>query len=127
MLRFLLDEHLSPEICRIVQGQHPDIEMHSILTWRGGYLRAHNDEQVLAAAADAGLVLVTYDLRTIPPLLHQLAARSQNHAGVVFIDSRSCRPQDLTCIAAALVRLWHSAHDYDWTNRISFATAKADA
>ena len=61
MLQFLLDEHISPTVCSIVR----DI--------------------VLAATAEAGYTLVTYDLRTIPVLLHAWVAKGLSHNGVIFI------------------------------------------
>ena len=69
MLQFLLDEHISPAVCSIVRERRSQVLIESLLEWRDGSLRGKDDHIVLAAAAEAGYALVTYDLRTIPPLL----------------------------------------------------------
>lgn len=105
MLRLLLDEHISPAVCSIVRQRRSQVLIQSILEWRDASLRGRDDHIVLAAAAEAGDALVTYDLRTIPPLLQVWAAQGLCHHGVIFIDERTYRPQDFAGIADALVRL----------------------
>ncbi len=92
MLQFLLDEHISPTVCSIVRERRSRVLIESLLEWRDAGLRGKDDHIVLAAAAEAGHALVTYDLRTIPPLLQVWAATGLGHQGVVFIDERTCRP-----------------------------------
>lgn len=69
MLRFLLDEHISSAVCSIVRRRRREVVIESVLEWQAGGMRGKDDDVLLNAAADAGLVLVTYDLRTIPALL----------------------------------------------------------
>ncbi|MDO8689041.1 MAG: hypothetical protein Q7R39_03365, partial [Dehalococcoidia bacterium] len=54
-----------------------------------GSLRVASDELVLASAYLEKTILVTYDCRTIPPLLKSLAETGQHHGGVV--DERTLR------------------------------------
>jgi len=82
MLRFLLDEHISPTVCSIVRERRSEILIESLLEWRDGSLRGKDDDVVLTAAAETGYALVTYDLRTIPPLLQTWAAKGRSHQGV---------------------------------------------
>lgn len=84
MLRFLLDEHISATVCSIVRERRSDILIESLLEWRGASLRGKDDDVVLTAASEAGFTLVSYDLRTIPPLLRVWAAQGRSHGGVVF-------------------------------------------
>lgn len=121
MLRFLLDEHISPDVCLIVRGQRSSIAIESLLEWRDGSLRGRDDDVVLTAAAEAGYTLVTYDLRTIPTLLQTWAAKGLSHHGVIFIDEKTCRPQDFSGMAKALIRVWEGMSDFDWTDRVAFA------
>lgn len=95
MLQFLLDEHISPAVCSIVRDRRSQVLIESLLEWRDAGLRGKDDHIVLAAAAEAGYALVTYDLRTIPPLLHVWAAKGLSHHGVIFVDERTCRPARL--------------------------------
>jgi hypothetical protein len=120
MLRFLLDEHISPDVCSIVRSRRSSIGIESIHEWRDGSLRGKDDDYVLRVAAESGYALVTYDLRTLPPLLREWAARGQRHQGVVFIDELTCRSQDAAGIATALIRVWDGMSDFDWTDRVAF-------
>jgi hypothetical protein len=42
-----------------------------------------------------GLTLVTYDRRTIPPLLNTRAEEAPSHAGVIFVDEKRPLSQTL--------------------------------
>ena len=77
---------------------------------------------MLAAAAEAGYAVVTYDLRTIPALLQAWAAKGLSHQGVIFIDERTCRPQDFAGIADALIRIWDDLGTFEWRDRVAFAS-----
>ncbi len=93
-----------------------------MLEWRDGSLRGKNDSIVLAAAAEAGYALITYDLGTILPLLRIWAAKGLGHQGFVFIDERTCRPQDFSGFADALIRFWDDIRTFDWRVRVAFAS-----
>jgi hypothetical protein len=113
---FLLDEHLSSEVA----GLCPARRAVALRDWRGGVLLGQSDHRLLEEAARDGLVFVTFDLATIPTLLQEMAAAGRNHAGVVFISSRSFAQNDHAAIASALNEL-HLAHQTDdWTNRVVF-------
>ena len=73
-MRLLLDAHLSPAIAQRLTAEGIDIV--SLQDWQGGiYLRAP-DHQILAAALPEGRVLVTFDRRSIEPLVKRWAERS---------------------------------------------------
>lgn len=59
MLRFLLDEHISPAVCLIVRERRNEILIESLVEWREGSLRGKDDSIVLTAAAEARYALVT--------------------------------------------------------------------
>jgi hypothetical protein len=101
------------------------IAIESLLTWREGSLRGKDDDPPLSAASEAGYALVTYDLRTIPALLRTWAEKGSSHRGVIFIDERTCRPQDFAGIAEALIRIWDATNEFDWTDRLAFASRSA--
>ena len=122
MLQFLLDEHISPTVCSIVRERRSQVLIESLLEWRDGSLRGKGDHIVLAATAEAGYTLVTYDLRTIPVLLHAWVAKGLSHNGVIFIDERTCRPQDFAGIAEALIRIWDEMGAFEWRDRAAFAS-----
>ncbi len=78
------------------------------------------DRRILQGARIAGLVLVTFDLATIPSLLQDMASSGDGHGGVVLISSRSCAQNDLRGIAKALNSLHQSLGSEACKNRIVF-------
>ncbi|MBL8291577.1 MAG: DUF5615 family PIN-like protein [Bryobacterales bacterium] len=120
MLRFLLDEHLSFAIVEIVRALRPEISVASVLDWEDGAWRGLKDPELMRAAKAEGLTLVSYDQRSIPSLLETWAASGESHAGVVFLNRRTIAQQDFSAIAKALIALWVSHGDLDWTNRLAY-------
>ena len=78
------------------------------------------DALVLATAYEQGLTLVTYDLKTISPLLVRWGERGIHHAGVVFGDEHTIETRDIGGVARALVQTWEEQGDLDWTNHIAY-------
>ncbi len=74
---------------------------------------------MLRAAAAEGLVLVTFDLRTIPVLLRDWAETGQHHAGVVLVGDQTLRPGDVGPLVRALAGLLTDV-SADWTDRVVF-------
>jgi hypothetical protein len=103
-----------------VTAKRPDITIRSLQDWRGGELLKAEDAASLSAAAEEGLVLVTYDQSTIVPLLTQWAAVGRDHAGVVFVDERSIAQSDGGGKVRALTELWQRANGLDWTNVVAY-------
>ena len=126
MLSFLLDEHVSPEVAEQVAAKHPEIPAQSLRTWRGGALVGAGDEVLLAAARDEDLTLVTYDQRTVPPLLVRWGAAGLSHAGVVFVDDRTIAPGDIGGLVHALISFWEVRQGWDWTDRIAYLESGED-
>jgi hypothetical protein len=124
VLSFLLDEQ-SPLVADQITKKRPDINTFSAHTWQQGIFRAASDEVLLTAAWEAALTLVTYDLRTIPPLLRQLGDLGLSHAGVIFIDHRSIPSNQFGALVKTLIWLWDAAHQSLWLNRVVFLQPQA--
>lgn len=122
---FLLDEHLSPEVVRIAKTLKAKFAVQSLHEWRSGLFVGQSDARILREAAREEMVLVTFDVNTIPALLQEMAVAGENHAGVVFVSSKTFAQNDSAGIAVALVRLRQSRKSGDWTNRIVFLTKRA--
>jgi hypothetical protein len=60
--------------------------------------------------------LVTFDQRTIVPLLRVWGQGGVAHGGVIFLSSPTFVATDVGGIARALVRLWDDAGAHDWTD-----------
>jgi hypothetical protein len=88
--------------------------------WESGHFLSAEDELVLQEAHQRRLTLVTFDLRTIPPLLRTWAEQGIDHSGVILVDERTVPQSDIGGLVAALVALVKSQGGVDWTNRVAF-------
>jgi hypothetical protein len=79
-----------------------------------------DDALVLEAAAEDGLTLVTYALKTIPPLLVEWGASGRSHGGVIFVDERTISPADFRGLARSLRVCWETRGGWDWNERIIY-------
>jgi predicted nuclease of predicted toxin-antitoxin system len=117
-MRLLLDEHVSPAVAEgLVRAGGDAVALRA---WLGGRYLEAPDETILAEAAREGRVLITYDQRTIPPLLKLWAETGRRHAGVVFVDHRSIPPDDIGALVRALGELLERMGGLDWTDRLVF-------
>jgi hypothetical protein len=77
MLSLLTDAHLSPRVAEQVKVKRPEMAIQSLRTWHGGEFLQSEDAVILSAALGEGLTLVTYDQRTIAPLVMQWRERAR--------------------------------------------------
>lgn len=122
-LSYLLDEHISYSIARQIQSKRPDIEISSVRFWRDGALQGQSDESLLRAATEDGYTLVTYDQKTIPPLLTEWSISGQQHNGVIFVDNRTVPAGDTGGLVRALILHWDRSSSRDRKNAIDFLRA----
>ena len=120
MLKLLLDEHVSPSVAEGLRRRHRLLAVHFMLEWENGEFLGRDDSACLEHAAAQGLTLVTYDRRTIPPLLKTWAEEGRDHGGVVFIDEKTISPSEIGGQVRALSNLVREAAKWDWTNRVCF-------
>lgn len=123
MLSFLLDQQISPEVAEQVRARHPEIPIQSLYEWREGTFIGVADALILQAATQDNLTLVTYDRKTIPPVLVEWGTSGTDHAGVVFVDNHTIASNDFGRLVRGLIYYWEQEHEGDWTNRIGFLLA----
>lgn len=120
MLRYLLDEQIPPRVAQGLRSRNNQIVVLALAELeRGQYLSA-SDQELLSIGAKLSLTLVTYDLKTIAPLLRSWFERGLNHNGVIFVDYRTVRPGDVGGLVAALEQLWKYNNHADWADRVVF-------
>lgn len=78
------------------------------------------DRVFLPEAKKEGLTLVSYDQKTIRPLLKEWAEQGIDHGGLVFVDDKTIAPQDFGSLIEALCQLWKSERRANWINRVVF-------
>ena len=120
MLKLLLDEHVSPRVADGLSGRHRAVQIHALVEWHNGRLLGQNDALCLREAAEHGLTLVTYDRRTIPPLIKIWTEEGRAHGGVIFVDEKTISPADVGGLVRALTALVRETKNWDWTNRIYY-------
>lgn len=120
MLKLLLDEHISPDVASGLERRNRLLPVWCMAEWENGEFLGRDDSACLQEARAQGLTIVTYDRRTIPPLLKAWSEEGKNHAGVIFVDEKTISPADVGGLVRALANLFNEAADWDWTNRICF-------
>jgi hypothetical protein len=120
MLKLLLDEHISPRVAVGLRRRNRAFVVLCLSEWEGGTFLGQDDSACLQAAAKHGLTLVTYDRRTIPPLLKAWVEEGCNHGGVIFIDEKTISPADIGGLVLALSQLSKETANLDWRGRVCF-------
>lgn len=88
--------------------------------WENGNFLGQDDATCLHHAAIQNLTLVSYDRRTIPPLLKVWAEAGIAHGGVIFVDEKTISPADIGGLVKALRELARETGEWDWSNRVVF-------
>jgi hypothetical protein len=120
MLKLLLDEHISPAVATGLRRIRPSTHICGLVEWEGGAFLGRDDAVCLRRAAELRWTLVTYDRRTIPPLLKTWAEAGQHHGGVIFIDEKTISPSDIGGQVRALSALLRNAASWEWADRVIF-------
>jgi hypothetical protein len=120
MLRLLLDEHISPQVARGLRRSSRGVAIFALADWESGNFLGQDDGACLREAATQGLTLVTYDRRTIPPLLKTRTETGRQHGGVIFVDEKTISPADIGGLVRALRELIHETKAWKWTDRVCF-------
>jgi hypothetical protein len=124
MLKLLLDEHIFPDVANGVQRRNRSLVIHSMVQWENGNFLGKEDAVCLLQAAKQRLTLVTYDRRTIPPLLKLWAEEERSHGGVIFVDEKTISPADTRGLVRALISLADEAGEIDWANQVYFLRSR---
>lgn len=118
MLKLLLDEHISPAVACGLRRRVRGLIVVCMDQWENGEFLGQPDSACLQRAALQGLTLVTYDRRTIPPLIKTWAEEGRSHGGVIFVDEKTILPSSIGDLVRALGSLWHRTAKWDWIDRV---------
>jgi hypothetical protein len=105
-VRYQADADLKRVILLAVARQEPTVDFRSAAE---AGLVALPDEEVFAASAEAGRVLVSHDLKTMPRHL-----QSSQSPGVLLIPQRLPVPDAVK----QLIMIWAASDPEEWVNRI---------
>jgi hypothetical protein len=97
--------------------------VYPMVEWQEGDFLGRDDSSSLRAAFSQHLTLVTYDRRTIPPLLKACAEEGRRHGGVIFVDEKSISASNIGGLVRVLNTLAGETRLWDWTDRICYLRA----
>jgi hypothetical protein len=120
MLQILTDEQISPAVALAARKLCRGIQITTLFDWMDGHFVSSPDGEILREAARQKLTLVSFDRRTIPPLLRVWGEQGIAHGGLIFVDDKSIPQHDIGGMARSLCALWKFLGDADWTNRCFF-------
>ena len=120
MLKFLLDEHISPKVAEGLRRYNREWVAIPLVEWQNGEFLGQDDANCLMEAFVQGLTFVTYDQRSIAPLLKRWAEEGRDHCGVIFVDHKTIRPSAIGALVQSLVQLFHETGNSDWENRVCY-------
>jgi len=109
-IRYLADANLRHAIVLAVRRQEPAIDFSSA---QQAGIAALPDPEVLAAAAAAGRILITHDLRTMPRHFADFL-KDAKCPGVLLVPQRL----PVSDAAEELVLIWAASAADEWVNRI---------
>ena len=115
----LLNSHIPLSVAEQLRRRR--IDAAALVEWTAGNFRNAPDELVLTNAYLEGRVLVTYDCRTIPALLKELAESGRHHGGVVLARERTLR--SVGGLVRALEAVASKSGGDVWEDRVVFFTA----
>ncbi len=116
----MLDEHICPVVASLVRELLQQAQLESVHNFRAGRFLNCEDGVIPREASREQWVLVTFDVNTIPDVLRGMAEAQEDHAGVIFISSKSFAQNDHGGLARALAAACRDGADADRTNRILF-------
>ncbi len=119
MIRLVADANLSRrfvEACLRLENELPIIHLAD---WMGGKHRISKDPVLLEALREHGIILITFDRRTMAMHAGQMTRGGGGHAGVLLFR-RSVSPMDYGKQSRLVIEFWDKAKDWDWADRIEY-------
>jgi hypothetical protein len=84
-----------------------------------GKYRISKDPVLLPVLREHGLIIMSFDRRTMAMYAGQLTREGTGHAGVI-LSRRTVSQMDYGKQARLLVEFWKEANDWDWADRIEY-------
>jgi len=119
MTRLLADANISRRLVDACLRLQADFPIVHIADWMGGKHRSSKDPVLLPVLREHGLVIVSFDRRTMAVHAGQLTREGSGHAGVILFR-RSIAQIDYGRQSRLLVGFWQEAESWDWADRIEY-------
>lgn len=112
-VRLIADEHIAR---RLVVGLQRVIEDADVVRVQDVGLRMVDDPAILQWAADAGRVLVTQDIHTMPDFAHERVAEGLAMPGVFVLPTK----MPIGTAIEELALILGASDGDEWTNRVVY-------
>lgn len=119
MIRLLADANLSRRCVDACLRLDKEFPLIHIADWMKGKYCISKDPVLLPVLREHGLIIVTFDRRTMAMHAGELTRGSGGHAGVILFR-RSVSQMDYGKQSRLLVDFWKEARDWDWLDRIEY-------
>lgn len=119
MIRLVADANLSRKFVRACRRLDKKFPLVHLAEWMGGRYRVSDDPVLLLVLREQGLILVSFDRRTMAVHAGELTRAGSGHAGVMLFR-RSVSPMDYGKQARLLIECWREKGNEEWADRIEY-------
>lgn len=119
MIRLLADANLSRRLVEACLRLDEKFPLIYIADWMGGKHRISKDPVLLPVLREHGLIIVSFDRKTMAMHAGELTRTGGGHAGVILFR-RTVSQMDYGKQSRLLVEFWKEAKDWDWADRIEY-------
>jgi len=119
VIRLLADANLSRRFVHACLRLDAEFPIAHLADWMGGKHRISQDPVLLSALREQGLILVSFDRRTMAMHARELTRAGGGHAGVI-VFRRSVSQMDYGKQSRMLVDFWKEAKGWDWSDRLEY-------
>ena len=119
MIRLVPDANLSRRFVEACLRLDKAVPMVHLADWMGGKHRISKDPALLEVLREYGLILISFDRRTMAMHAGQLTRSGGGHAGVILFR-RSVSQMDYGKQSRLAVEFWKEAGGWNWADRIEY-------
>lgn len=119
MIHLVADANLSRHFVKACLRVDSGFPIVHIADWLGGKHRISKDPVLLEVLREHGLVLVTFDRRTMAMHAGELTRCGGGHAGVILFR-RSVSQLDYGKQSRLIIEFWKEARVREWADRIEY-------
>jgi len=119
VIRLLADANLSRRFVQACLRLDREFPMVHIADWMNGKHSISKDPVLLPVLREYGLIIITFDRRTMAMHAGELTRSGGGHAGVILFR-RSVSQMDYGKQSRLALEFWKEAKDWDWADRIEY-------
>jgi hypothetical protein len=119
VIRLLADTNLSHKFVQACLRLDKKFPLVHLADWMDGKHRVSEDPVLLGVLRELGLILVSFDRRTMARHAGELTRAGSGHAGVILFR-RSVSPTDYGKQSRLLFEFWRETGNEEWEDRIEY-------